>query len=114
MSMGLAEYIALFLIGLFVFANLLHPGGWGLTILLVLLVVSAYAASRFLPEYILTTNQGKNAARQRKRKRRDRRARGLDPRTWFGRDRGGRRRGGQQRQQPQNQQPRDRGGDRRE
>lgn len=113
MSMGIAEYIALFLIGLLVVANLLHPGGWSLTILLILVVLALYAAANFFPEYILTTNQGKNATRQRKR--RDRRARGLDPRTWFGRDRGGRRRqGGQQRQQPQNQQPRNGGENRRE
>lgn len=74
--MNLSQYIVIFVVGLFLFANLLHPGGWALTIFLIILILIAYAAYEFLPEYILVTNQGKNA---RKDKRRKRRSRGLNP-----------------------------------
>lgn len=64
------------LVGLILFANLLHPGGWLVALIAIAIIAVVYAALEFMPEYILVTNQGKNA---RKDKRRRRRARGLNP-----------------------------------
>lgn len=74
--MELAKYIVLGLASVFIVANMLYPGGWVLTLLVVIALLLFLAAYEFLPEYILVTNQGKNA---RKDKRRKRRSRGLNP-----------------------------------
>ncbi|WP_440767506.1 hypothetical protein [Natronorubrum sp. DTA7] len=73
--MNLLQGSAAVLIGLFVFANLLHPGGWLVTGIIVALILVAYVLAEFTPEYILTTNQGKNA----RKSNRQRRATGLNP-----------------------------------
>lgn len=75
--MKLSQYIVLGIAGLFVFANLLYPGGWVLTLAILVLLFIALAAYEFFPEYILVTNQGKNA--RKSDKRRSRRASGLNP-----------------------------------
>ena len=74
--MELVKYIVLGLAGVFIAANLMYPGGWILTALLLIGLLTLLALYEFLPEYILAANQGKNA---RKDKRRQRRARGLNP-----------------------------------
>ena len=74
--MNLAQTAAAVLIGLVLLVNLLHPGGWFIALLLIAVILAFYAAVEFIPEYILVTNQGKNA---RKDKRRRRRAKGLNP-----------------------------------
>ena len=74
--MNLVQGVVGVLIILFLFANLLHPGGWIITTVIVIGLIVAYAALEFMPEYLLVTNQGKNA---RKDKRRQRRASGLNP-----------------------------------
>lgn len=74
--MNLAQMLVLSVVGLIIFVNLLHPGGWLLAFIIILLIFLFYAAYEFLPEYILVTNQGKNA---RKNPRRERRAKGLIP-----------------------------------
>ncbi|APX00196.1 hypothetical protein CHINAEXTREME_20505 (plasmid) [Halobiforma lacisalsi AJ5] len=74
--MNLSQIVVGSLIGLFLLANLLHPGGWALTLLIITVLVVFYALLEFVPEYILVTNQGKNARKQNRRKRR---ARGLNP-----------------------------------
>lgn len=74
--MNFIQTIAAIFIGLVIVANLMYPGGWVLAGLIILAIIVLYALSEFLPEYILVTNQGKNA---RKDKQRKRRARGLNP-----------------------------------
>ena len=64
-------------IGLIVFVNLLNPGGWIFAGVLIGGILIFYGAVEFIPEYILVTNQGKNARKQNKRRRR--RAKGLNP-----------------------------------
>ncbi|SDL09002.1 hypothetical protein [Natronorubrum texcoconense] len=74
--MNITQSVVIVLVGLFLFANLLHPGGWILTLLIVAVIIALYALLEFVPEYLLVTNQGKNA---RKNNRRQRRASGLNP-----------------------------------
>lgn len=74
--MNLAQWITAILVTLVLGVSLLNPDGWYIAILLAGGILLFYAAGEFLPEYILVTNQGKNA---RKDKRRKRRSRGLNP-----------------------------------
>ena len=87
--MKLSQYIVLGIAGLVIIANLMHPDGWILTLAILVLLAIMLGLYEFVPEYILTTNQGKNA---RKDRRRQRRASGLNPFSRTSkRERGGRR-----------------------
>lgn len=73
----LMQTLAIGAIALIVFVNLLNPGGWIFAGLLIAAILIFYGAVEFIPEYLLVTNQGKNARKQNKRRRR--RAKGLNP-----------------------------------
>ncbi|USZ73791.1 hypothetical protein [Natronosalvus halobius] len=74
--MNLGQTITAILILTVLAVSLLNPGGWVLALTIAFIILTVYAAIEFFPEYILVTNQGKNA---RKDKRRRRRSRGLNP-----------------------------------
>lgn len=74
--MNLAQWITAVLVTIVLGVSLLNPGGWLIALVIVAAILLFYAGVEFLPEYILVTNQGKNA---RKDKRRRRRSRGLNP-----------------------------------
>lgn len=74
--MNLSQWITAILVTLVIGVSLLNPGGGLIALIIVVAILAFYAASEFLPEYILVTNQGKKA---RKDKRRKRRSRGLNP-----------------------------------
>lgn len=74
--MNLAQWITAILVTIVLGVSLLNPGGWIIALLLVAVILVFYAGVEFIPEYLLVTNQGKNA---RKDKRRKRRSWGLNP-----------------------------------
>jgi len=74
--MKLSQWITAILVVGILGMSLMNPGGWPIAFAVVVVILFAYGLLEFLPEYILVTNQGKNA---RKDKRRRRRARGLIP-----------------------------------
>ncbi|ELY68828.1 hypothetical protein [Natrinema versiforme] len=74
--MNLAQWITAVLVIVVLGVSLLNPGGWIIALLIVVAILLFYAGIEFIPEYLLVTNQGKNA---RKDKRRKRRSRGLNP-----------------------------------
>lgn len=76
--MKLTQWITVILVVLVLGMSLMNPGGWPIAFAIVLIILLAYGLLEFLPEYLLVVNQGKNA---RKDKRRRRRARGLLPFT---------------------------------
>lgn len=74
--MKLSQWITVILVVLILGMSMMNPGGWPIAFAIVVILLIGYGLLEFLPEYILVTNQGKNA---RKDKRRQRRARGLIP-----------------------------------
>ncbi|WP_455448176.1 hypothetical protein [Natrinema thermotolerans] len=74
--MKLSQWITVIAVALVLGASLLNPGGGIIALIIAGVILVVYALGEFLPEYILVTNQGKNA---RKDKQRRRRARGLNP-----------------------------------
>lgn len=76
--MKLSQWITAILVVLVLGMSLMNPGGWPIAAVIAVAILIAYGLLEFLPEYLLVVNQGKNA---RKDKRRRRRARGLIPFT---------------------------------
>lgn len=74
--MNLSQGITATLIIIVLGVSLLNPDGWLIALLIAGLILIGYALIEFIPEYMLVTNQGKNA---RKDNRRKRRASGLNP-----------------------------------
>jgi len=74
----LSQWITVLLVGLVLGMSMMNPGGWPYAFGIAVLLLIGYGLLEFLPEYLLVVNQGKNA---RKDKRRRRRARGLIPFT---------------------------------
>jgi len=76
--MKLSQWITAILVVGILGMSAMNPGGWPFALGIAIVFVIGYGLLEFLPEYLLVVNQGKNA---RKDKRRRRRARGLIPFT---------------------------------
>jgi hypothetical protein len=76
--MKLSQWITAILVVGVLGMSMMNPGGWPYAFGIAVLLLIGYGLLEFLPEYLLVVNQGKNA---RKDKRRRRRARGLLPFT---------------------------------